>query len=208
VVQAIAPSREMTFEAFEREFAGKRYEYVDGRPVPMGPELVGSKGEIIVSPTKPAHGLVLDEIEYWISQFVRQHRLGRVFGAETGFMMQLDPPIMRAADVAFISNDKARLVKPDEWLPFPPDLAVEVISEYEKASDVRRKTQEYMQHGTRLLWVFYPATRLIDVYRPGQPVITLGASDMLDGGDVLAGFAISVAELFAPLDALAGDSES
>ena len=57
-----------------------------------------------------------------------------------------------------------------------------------------------MENGTRLLWLVYPDTRLIDVYRPNQPTLTLKPADTLDGGDVLPGFTASLAAIFAVLD--------
>ena len=35
----IATTRQITFEEFERIYAGKCYEYVDGQAVPMGAEI-------------------------------------------------------------------------------------------------------------------------------------------------------------------------
>jgi Uma2 family endonuclease len=195
----VAPAPEMTFEEFELRYAGKRYEYVDGRPVPMGPEIVNGDGEVIVSPTKPQHALMVDEIQFRVGHFVREHHLGRVFGAEMGFLMQQDPFQMRAADVAFVPYERLNGVDLKQWLPFAPDLAVEVISEYEKAADIRRKAQSYMDNGTRLLLVVYPDTWLIDAYRPGQAVLSLGVGDVLDAGDVLPGFHLDVGKLFAIL---------
>lgn len=195
----VAPARAMTFEEFERRYAGKRYEYVEGRAVPMGPEIVNGDGEVIVSPTKSEHGEIALEIGRLMGNLVREGGLGKVFGAETGFLMTQNPPEVRAADVAFVSRERAGQIKPGEWIPFPPDLAVEVISQHEKAADIREKAQSYLEHGTRLLLIVYPDTRLIDMYRPGQPVLTFGVGDVLDGADVLPGFRLDVGALFAIL---------
>ena len=79
------------------------------------------------------------------------------------------------------------------------DLAVEVISEYDRAQDIRQKASSYMARGTRLLWIVYPDQRIIDVYRPGQPAVTVGEKDRLDGADVLPEFSVAVSEIFAVL---------
>lgn len=203
MVEATIQAREMTFEEFEREYIGKRYEYVDGHAIPMGPEIIDVDGGVIVSPASVEHGLIVAEFEFRIGLFVRVHGLGRVFGADTGFLMTRAPEQLRAADVALISVARLISVKRGAWLSSPPDLAVEVISEHDLASDIRRKTEDYMENGARLLWIVYPDERLIDVYRPGEPAQTLRESDDLDGFDVLPGFSVPVAELFAPLDQLA-----
>lgn len=197
-----APARTMTLEEFEAHFAGKRYEYVNGRAVPMGPEMIGADGATTVTPTKSEHGLVIDRIHVKISVFVEEHELGLVFGAETGFIMRQDRHDIRAVDVAFISRDRLSAVKRGSWLPFPPDLAVDVVSEYDRAREIREKVEDYMENGTRLLWIIYPDRRLIDVHRPGLPAVKLGSADQLDGADVLPGFSAPVKAIFAPLDAL------
>lgn len=195
----------MTFEEFTRHYGGKRYEYVDGQAVPMGPELATDEDEVIVGPTKLVHGLVTGEIAGILRQFVREHQSGVVLGAETGFLMQEDPPDLRAADVAFVSQERLGEIEDvGGWLPFPPDLAVEVVSEWDKAADMRRKARSYMTHGTRLLWFVYPEDREIEVFRPGQTTQTLGPNDTLDGGDVLPGFSVPLREVFAAIDALTG----
>jgi Uma2 family endonuclease len=186
-------------EEYEAKYAGRRYEYVDGYAVPMGPE-IEQNGEVIVSPTKSQHGELSAEVGALMRNFVREHRLGKVFGAETGFVMDQQTGDIRAADVAFVAKARVDQLKPDDWIPFPPDLAVEIISEHERAGQIRDKALQYMENGTRLLWLFYPDNRVIDIYRPGQPTLTLRPGDTLDGGDVIPGFTASVADIFAILD--------
>lgn len=201
MVKQVKEVQRLTLEEFTEKYAGKRYEYVDGRAVPMGPEIVGPDGEITVTPTKSIHGLFTLELGRLIGNYVREKNLGMVFGAETGFMMTTDPPEMRAADVAFISRERLKEIDLGDWLPIP-DLAVEVISESERAAEVRRKTRNYMANGTRLLWIVYPEDREIVAHRPDRPVQALGVDDTLEGGDVLPGFAVQVEEIFAVLDRL------
>ena len=47
-----------------------------------------------------------------------------------------------------------------------------------------------------LVWVVQPDTRSVDVYRPGQAVVTLDEHDTLDGLEVLPGFMCAVREVF------------
>lgn len=190
----------VSFEEYEAKYAGRRYEYVDGYAVPMGPEIIDENGEITVSPTKPKHGRLSAKLAALIFNFVEMNKLGSVFGAETEFIMEPEIRQIRAADVAFYSSERAKHIDPDDWLPFPPDLAVEIISQYEKAADIRKKALSYMEQGTRLLLLVFPDSRVIDVYRPDQPIHTLKPGDTLDGGDVLQGFYVPVADIFAVLD--------
>jgi Uma2 family endonuclease len=190
----------VTREEYEAKYAGRRYEYIDGYAVPMGPE-IEQDGELIVSPTKSQHGELSAELLFLVLSFVRERKLGKVFGAETGFVMEQRSGNIRAADVAFISKERSAQIQSNDWLPFAPDLAVEIISESERAGAIRDKALQYMENGTRLLWLVYPDNRVIDIYRPNQPTITLRPGDVLDGGDVLPGFSADVAGIFAVLDA-------
>jgi len=61
---------------------------------------------------------------------------------------------------------------------------------------VNDKAEMWLRHGVRLVWVVDPATRTVDVYRPGLAVPTLGEDASLDGADVLPGFSCAVATLF------------
>jgi Uma2 family endonuclease len=47
-----------------------------------------------------------------------------------------------------------------------------------------------------LLWVVYPETKTVEIYAPGQPMRWVGVDGVLDGGDVLPGFKLAVAEIF------------
>lgn len=79
-----------------------------------------------------------------------------------------------------------------------PSIAVEVISPNEPAVRVETKVREYLEAGVRLVWVVYPETRSVHVYRPGGSAAYLGPEDTLTGEDVLPGFAVPVASLFPP----------
>ncbi len=80
--------------------------------------------------------------------------------------------------------------------PVAPLWAVEVISPTDKAPDIRRKRQIYLQAGI-LLWEIYPDARSVDVYAPNQPVRAFGIDDTLDAGSVLPEFTLPVRDLFA-----------
>ena len=59
---------------------------------------------------------------------------------------------------------------------------------------------EYLDAGTRMVWVVDPRTRTIAVYRSRNDIRLLTVEDALDGADVLPELSIPVAEIFAPLD--------
>jgi Uma2 family endonuclease len=80
----------------------------------------------------------------------------------------------------------------------PPDLAVEVLSPSNSAVEIHEKVVDYLTAGTRLIWVVDPHTRTVIVYgsRDESRLLTLG--DDLEGGEILPGFRIAIADLFEP----------
>ena len=83
-----------------------------------------------------------------------------------------------------------------------PDLAVEVLSESNTPEEMERKLREYFLAGVRLVWMIDPRKRAAEIYTtPDAPSGTLDESQALDGGKVLPGFTLPLAELFARLPA-------
>jgi Uma2 family endonuclease len=117
-------------------------------------------------------------------------------------MLKLFTGLIRIPDVAFITWDRL----PDRRVPeqpiaaVAPELAVEVISKGNTVKEMDRKLQEYFAAGAGAVWMVYPKNRTIVVYgQSGQPA-TLGESDTLHGDGPLAGFSLSISDLFAELD--------
>jgi Uma2 family endonuclease len=79
-----------------------------------------------------------------------------------------------------------------------PDLAVEVVSPTDSADGLIEKVHEYFDAGCRLVWVVYPTFEEVYIYESPKAIRVLGRDDALDGGDVLPGFRLPLAELFAP----------
>ena len=136
----------------------------------------------------------------YLVPWILQRNLGR-FSGETG-AMRLFPGIIRIPDFAFASWDRipGRRRTGDAIAPFAPDLAVEVLSRGDTKKEMARKRREYFAAGTRLVWEVDPKKRIVAIYTsPDRPTI-LDATMTLDGGDVLPGFALPLADLFAELD--------
>ncbi|MFN0096046.1 MAG: Uma2 family endonuclease [Dehalococcoidia bacterium] len=131
--------------------------------------------------------------------FVYPRKLGVVFGGGTGLQIFAGRPLrVPRADAGFISANRLPGGGAFEGhLQAVPDLLVEVVSPRDTVQDVENKVKEYLSAGVRLVWVLKPHAETLDVYRSDGTFARLTAQDTLSGGDVLPGFEVTVARLFA-----------
>jgi Uma2 family endonuclease len=169
-------------------------------PTVSGPsELV--RGEVrMMTPASAAHGVVAGTIFAAINAFVEAGHLGLCFPDNTGFLLPGLGDTVRSPDVAFVRASKL----PPEgigtgWVVVAPDLVVEILSPNETASELDGKLRDYRAAGTELVWVVDPIARVVHVRIAGAPERRLSEPEMLDGAEVLPGFAIPVARVFAHL---------
>jgi Uma2 family endonuclease len=172
-------------EEFDRfadqpENSGRDFELIAGRIV-----------EKMVS--RPRQSSVAARLLILMGSFVLQHKLGRVTGADGGYQVG---PERYIPDVAYISKSRQPLQPDEAYNPLPPDLAVEVLSPSNTDDEMRIKIGNYSAAGT-VVWVLDPDRQRVEVYQAGQPVTVLQLGAMLDGGAVLPGFAVALADLFA-----------
>ncbi|MBN1964726.1 MAG: Uma2 family endonuclease, partial [Anaerolineae bacterium] len=107
------------------------------------------RGEIITMPPAGGeHGEIAFDIGLAVGMFVKQHRLGRITTAETGYILASDPHTVRAPDLGFISSERAPEPLPKEFIPFAPDLAVEVVSPNDTARDIHDRVIDFLRAGT------------------------------------------------------------
>jgi Uma2 family endonuclease len=169
------------FDAFTQlpENQGRDFEFIAGRIV-----------EKMVS--KPLQSSVAMRLGGFMMVFAFQNKLGWVTGADGGYRVGTERYI---PDVAFISKARQPIQPADAYNPLPPDIAVEVVSPSNSDEDIRVKVMNYIAAGT-VVWVIDPERRRVEVYRPGQAVSILGVGGTLDGGTVLPGFTLPLADLF------------
>jgi len=140
------------------------------------------------------------ELATFLNNFVRPRRLGWVLGAD-GFV-RLMGTRLRAPDVSFVRRDQrvGGKLPMRGYADVAPALAVEVFSPGNTASELEKKRAEFFEAGTLLFWIVYSERREIVVSTGPNQHRVLTAADVLDGGNVLPGFMLSVAELFAAVE--------
>lgn len=156
------------------------------------------RGRLIVrEPPGYLHGDVTMRLGTLLSAYAHEHGMGRVLAAETGFKLQSDPDTVRAADIAFIGIERVPPSdsRPVGYLALAPDLAVEVLSPRDRPGEILNKVGDWLDAGTRLVWVIDPERRLARVYRLDGTESQLLGDGALDGEDVLPGFTCGLAAI-------------
>lgn len=191
----------LTVEEFAAQYEGRAYELVAGIPVPVYYDENGKACDI--APTGGRHQIMVVEIAHHLREYARNVQAGIVLAGEGGILIQRDPDTHRAFDAAYVSHKNIpESGVPSGYWETPLDLIVEVISPGNRAGDMRTKVAEYLKIGVKMVWLLYPDSYLVDVYRSQQPTVTLQRGDTLSGDDVLPGFRLEIDTLFDPLIAL------
>ena len=131
-----------------------------------------------------------------LGNFVVPAGLGQVYGADGGFRLARKPDLVRVPDAAFVSSARLTGMNTRGFLPFAPDLAVEVISPNDSRREVEEKAAMWLRHGSRRVWVADPDEKTVTVHRIDGSRTTLGPTDTLSGEDVLPGFELPVTTVF------------
>ncbi len=158
------------------------------------------RGEVrVMSPASGLHGLLCSRLVRLLDTHVDARGLGWCFTEATGFRLGIPGDAeesVRAPDVAFVTRERLPSVPPHGSLRVAPDLAVEVLSPQQTASEIVERLGDYLAAGTRVFWIVDPRTRRVVVHAVDGPMRVLREGDTLDGGTVVPGLAIAVADLF------------
>ncbi|MFO0810562.1 MAG: Uma2 family endonuclease [Gemmataceae bacterium] len=132
-----------------------------------------------------------------IGPYVRRHRLGRMSGSQG--LMRMSGGNVRMPDAGFVSTAQLRQWREREpaVMQTAPALAIEVLSPSNTRAEMAQKRREYFASGSQLVWEIDPRRKTAAVYTSPTKKTTLTEGETLDGGDVIPGFTLPLAELFA-----------
>ncbi|MBA3416881.1 MAG: Uma2 family endonuclease [Chloroflexia bacterium] len=160
------------------------------------------RGELVQGELRPMPPVDLDHVDLvgtlieHLRRWTRVHAPG-VVGPEGGFLLEGNPDTLLSPDIAYIREERLPPKGSRQgFARMAPDLVVEVLSPSNTAREMETKVRLYLDAGVRLVWVFDQGRRVVVVHPQGHPPRELHAGDTLDGGDVLPGFALPLAELF------------
>jgi Uma2 family endonuclease len=161
-----------------------------------GIEFVG--GQIVEKPVSFESAEIEARITALLFKGAEKAGTAKVLGSAMSYKCYPeDPGKFRKPDVSVIRRERVEGIDPQAGsLQVPADLVVEVISPTDLSYDVDEKVQEYLEHGFGNVWVVYPNTRSVAIYRSDGMIRRLHEKDEITCEDVLPGFACKVAEFF------------
>ncbi len=160
----------------------EHFELVEGELIPM-------------SPPGFDHGCIVLNIAAALREFVRARKLGMV-AVEAGFCVSNEPDTVRSPDIAFVRAERIPPGGERAFFQGAPDLAVEVISPSDRASDVIAKARDWLQSGCVGVWVVDPATKTATVYSHQPQALFLSAKDALVCEELLPDFRLPISQVF------------
>lgn len=152
---------------------------------------------VMMAPVGGEHGDIAATITDMLRQYVMHHKLGRVYTSDAGFILTRNPDTVLAPDVAFVRRERLPGGRsPSGFLPFSPDLAVEILSPGDSIARTEAKIQRYLDAGTHVAWLVNPRTRTVVEYQRGKPASIHHEQDVLTAATLFADLALPVCDIF------------
>src|SRR5207237_9892048 len=98
-------------------------------------------------------------------------------------------------DVSLVAPIQDESSDPEGYFEGAPQIAIEVISNANTAESVDHKITKYFEYGGEEVWVFYPKTRRVWVYRNHEQV-AIEHKDLLSSS-LLPAWQLNLGEFFA-----------
>ena len=196
---ALPPSVRLVMRAASARWRVTPDEFLRHAAAAGASELV--RGEIrMMTPAGGAQGVIAGVLFVALSRFVDERQIGLCLPDNTGFLLPHLEDTVRSPDVAFIRADRLPPAGVGRgWMNVAPDLVVEVLSPDETPAMLEEKLSDYRVAGTRLMWVVDPVRRGVSIRRVGEVDRWVSEHEELRGEDMLDGFSMPVALLFARL---------
>lgn len=157
-------------------------------------------GVLVEKPMGTEEAYLALRIGQLINNYLDEHDYGLAYGADAPF--RLRERLVRLPDISVVSWKRIgkRKVPRKPVLDVAPELAIEVISKSNTRKEIALKLHDYFQAGVLLVWIVHPRKRSVIVHTSETEAVTLDKAAVLDGGDVLPGFQLPLARLFAKLE--------
>ena len=117
------------------------------------------------------------------------------------YEMPVGSNTVRRPSGSYVSAERLRARGPLDPLregnPVVPDLVIESLGKDDLADYTMDKVHQYLASGVSLVWLIFPRLRQLYAYTtPDAAPRLFNKTDTLDGGTVLPGFSVPMADLF------------
>jgi Uma2 family endonuclease len=155
------------------------------------------RGMIYEEPTgTPLHAWIISTILHLLRTYLDANPIGYAFADSIQYDLPNGDTFI--PDVSFVSEQRQPEL-PSKFT-IAPDLAIEVFSPGNREREMTEKIESYLQSGTQRVWVAYPESKVVEVYRlspdGGLLFHTFGLDTALGGEDLLPGLQIPVRDVF------------
>jgi Uma2 family endonuclease len=131
-----------------------------------------------------------------VTRFVFAHRLGVVFGQDTGFVIATGPDTVLGPDVAFVAASRVAQIPATGYARMAPDLVAEIMSPGDRRTTAVAKIHDWLEAGVRVAWLVEPKQRRATIFFADGSELGVAPDGVLTAGDVLPGFACALREVF------------
>ena len=145
------------------------------------------------------HGAIATNLIIALGSYVKAHQLGRVYPADTTYILEEDAnsvQVMHLPDVSFVAAHRVKTQNRETFYQIAPDLAIEIISPSERAADIRTKLKDYLRAGVRQVWQIYPDTQEVVVYSEDGSVQTYETGQTILNVEFLPGLELPISTIF------------
>jgi Uma2 family endonuclease len=172
----------MTVEEFARMKTADTEDY----------ELVEGELVLLASGT-PKHSIIRDNLARIFHGYFRK-KPGGLAISETD--CRIFPETIRRPDVAVFLEEKAQRIDQNKYpVPFPPDIAVEILSPSEAAMDLNRKVNEYLKAGCLEVWVIDHLSDEMFIHTDSSSVRLVRGDETVET-PLLPGLSVRLRDLF------------
>ena len=161
---------------------------------PVGYELIDGQLNIMAPPGEP-HGAFQSNLSAFLKIQGEWTGHGRV-RSEVGLILSRNPDTTTVPDLVFIANKSLPTKRSSErYIETIPEIVVEVRSPSETTPKQLAKIERYLKAGVDRVWIVDEFRQVVEVHCMGEPVLVLQPTDTLTAGEIIPGFAVSVADI-------------
>jgi Uma2 family endonuclease len=169
---------DLTIEEAEELAQGEPFELIDGRMVFKMPDRKHSRIQIALGSK--------------LYNYFEQNPIGEVL---TEFSLRLWPENVHrlpTPDIAVFLNEN--ILEEEKYATRAPDLAIEIVSDDDRATAMFAKARMYLEKGSRVVWIVFPSEQSVVVMTPTE---RRWESETLTCPELLPGFSVKISEIFS-----------